>query len=400
MSRLLWLLEYPTVNGGEHSLVATIPWVRAAGFDVAALVPTPSAASSLLVAAGVRVVPALADVTSNGLRLTLSERRARLVELLQAETPEIVVANSLSMARLAGPVTSELGLPAGGHVRDIVGLSSAAVADVNRLDRLWAVSQATRDAHQAQGVDAEKLRVLYNGIDTSQFQPRPRTGRLVAELGLPSDARIIAMIGQLVQRKGVDLTLEAFIAAAGDLPDWHLVIVGERYSQKAEARHFEAALHQRCDRSAVPERIHFLGRRDDVGELLPEIDLLVHSARQEPLGRVLLEAAACGLPVVASDVGGTREVFAVADSVECSVVGPLACELVSADDVAALATAICRLAGDAPLREHLGRVARRLALSRFEIRVRGPAIAAAYRELLISAGAVEKSPSICYNNQR
>jgi glycosyltransferase involved in cell wall biosynthesis len=304
------------------------------------------------------------------------------------------------MARLAGPVTSELGVPAGGHLRDIVGLSPAAVNDINQLDRLWAVSQATSDYHVAQGVVAGKLRVLYNGIDTEKFSPKPHTGRLIAELQFPSDSRILATIGQLVQRKGVDLTLEAFIAAAADLPNWHLVIVGERYSQKEEARQFEAGLYQRRDCSAVADRIHFLGHRDDVGELLPEIDLLVHSARQEPLGRVLLEAAACGLPVVASDVGGTREIFEIADSSGHSTAGPMACELVPAGDVVALATAIRRLAGDAPLREHLGRVSRRVAQSRFEIRVRGPAIAAAYRELLNSAGAVEKSPSICYNNER
>ena len=400
MSRLLWLFEYPTVNGGERSLAATIPWVRAAGIDVAALMPTPSAAASLLAAAGVRVVPAPSDVTGTGVRLPLAERRARLAEALTTESPDLVVANSLSMARLAGPVTRELGLPAGGHLRDIVGLSPAAVADVNRLDRLWAVSQATRDYHLAQGLAADKLRVFYNGIDTEQFRPRPRTGHLAAELGLTSDARIIATIGQLVQRKGVDLALEAFIAAAGDLPDWHLVIVGQRYSQKEEARQFEVALHQRRDRSAVPDRIHFLGRRDDVGELLVEVDLLVHAARQEPLGRVLLEAAACGLPVVAADVGGTREVFAIADSADCSVVGPMACELVPTGDVVALSTAIRRLAGDAPLREHLGEAARRLAQSRFDIRLRGPAIAAAYRELLAPAGTVENLPAICYNNER
>jgi len=320
--------------------------------------------------------------------------------VLATESPDLVVANSLSMARLAGPVTSELNLPAGGHLRDIVGLSAAAVNDINRLDRLWAVSQAACDYHVAQGVATDKLRVLYNGIDTAQFKPRPRALRLAAELRLPPDARIMATIGQLVQRKGVDLALEAFIAVAGDLPDWHLVIVGERYSQKDEARQFEVALHQRRDHSAVPDRIHFVGRRDDVNELLPEFDLLVHAARQEPLGRVLLEAAACGLPVVASDVGGTREVFEIADSEEKRVIGPTACELVPAGDAAALAMAIRRLASDAHLSEHLGAAARRVAQSRFDIRVRGPAIVAAYRELLNSRISVENSPAICYNNER
>ena len=56
-------------------------------------------------------------------------------------------------------------------------------------------------------------------------------------------------------------------------------------------------------------RVHFLGNRHDVAQLLSECTALVHAARQEPLGRVLLEAAACGTAVVATDVGGTREIF-------------------------------------------------------------------------------------------
>lgn len=395
MAKLLWLLEYPTVNGGERSLAATVPWVCAAGFDVAALMPAPSDAAALLAALGVRVVPAPVDATADGARLSLAERRARLAAALGTESPDLVVANSLSMARLAGPVTRELGIPAGGHVRDIVGLSPAAVADVNCLDRLWAVSAATRDFHVGQGVAADKLRLAYNGIDLERFRPQSRTGHLAAALGLPAHACFIGTIGQLVQRKGVEVALEAFLQAAGELPDWHLMIIGERYSQKDEARAFERALHEQAGKSPAHDRVHFLGRRDDVAMLLPEFDLLVHAARQEPLGRVLLEAGACGLPIVATDVGGTPEIFAIEDRADNALESRTACELVPAGDIPALATALRRLAGDPARREKLGAAARDVVAARFDIQLRGPAIAAEYRELLAAARIVEKTPGIC-----
>ncbi|MBX9788988.1 MAG: glycosyltransferase family 4 protein [Pirellulales bacterium] len=400
MPKLLWLLEYPTVNGGERSLAAAAPWVRAAGFDLAAVVPEASDVAALLRSLGVRVVELVADAMTDGARQSQAERRARLVELFTAEAPDLVVANSLSMARLTGPVTREMAIAAGGHLRDIVGLSPAAVADINCLDRLWAVSQAACDFHVGQGVSADKLRVAYNGIDLEHFRPRPRTGSLAAELGLPRETRFLGTIGQLVQRKGVDVVLDGFLQIAGELPDWHLVMVGERYSQKDEARVFERALHERAGKSPSGERVHFLGRRDDVDMLLPEFDLLVHAARQEPLGRVLLEAAACGVPIVATDVGGTPEIFSITDRANNTLEPGAACELVPPGDVAAFAAALRRLAGDPEQRERMRVAARGCVQAKFDIRLRGPAIAAEYHDLLRPNAAVENSSAMCYNNKR
>ncbi len=441
MSKLLWLLEYPTINGGERSLAATVPWIRAAGLDVSAVVPAPSAAATLLESVGVRVVPSPLNASGGNDRMSLDERRARLGELLTAQSPDLVVANSLSMARLAGPVTSELGIAAGGHLRDIVRLSPAAVADINRLNRLWAVSRAAFDYHAAQGFAANRLRVAYNGVDLEAFRPRPSSGRLSRELRLPAGTPIIGVIGQLVQRKGIDVALAAFLEVVVDRPDWHLVVIGERYSQKDEAREFEAELYRRRDQSGVADRIHFLGWRDDVGELLNEFSLLVHAPRQEPLGRVLLEAAACGVPIVAADVGGTREIFA-SDSFKTLTESPsgataglpssavvaralldelavapkpgfetaasgeeasesiTACELFPSGDTLALALAIRRLTVDAAQRVALGAAARARVQQAFDIRQRGPAIAAEYRDVLAGARPIENRASICYNNER
>ena len=179
--------------------------------------------------------------------------------------------------------------------------------DLNGHARLLAVSRAAREFHVAQGLAAERTHVLYNGVDTQRFCPRSATGWLHRQLGIPESSMLVGTIGQLGPRKGQDVLLprQSLIHC---LPNVHYVLVGERHSSKGESRQYEMQLHA-VAKGALSGRVHFLGFRNDVPRLLNELDLLVHPARQEPLGRVLLEAAAAGVAVIATDVGGTREIF-------------------------------------------------------------------------------------------
>ena len=104
------------------------------------------------------------------------------------------------------------------------------------------------------------------------------------------------------------MLLRAAAQIADRMPNAHYVIIGQRHSEKTESRQFERDLLDASARALVG-RVHFLGRRNDVGRLLAELTLLAHPARQEPLGRVLLEAVAAGVAVVATAVGGTPEIF-------------------------------------------------------------------------------------------
>ena len=133
--------------------------------------------------------------------------------------------------------------------------------------------------------------------------------------------------------------------AGGEGRSFAWLVIGQRFSGKAESRQFEDRLHQAAA-GPLAGKVHFLGVRDDVPRILNELTLLVHPARQEPLSRVLLEAAAAGLAIVATDVGGTREIFPPESEVAC---------LVPPDDVQAMSAAIGRLLGDATLPPATGR---------------------------------------------
>ncbi len=348
MPRLTLLFEYATLSGGERSLLATLDAARKADFNPTAICPPTGPLAQALSDIGVEVLP-LVTADADQKRLSQTQIREELDRVLMSLRPHLLHANSLSMGRMSGPVVADMGLPGISHLRDIVRLSRRAIEDLNCHSRLLAVSRATQNFHLKAGLSAEKTRVLHNGVDLTRFRPRPATGYLHQELGIPADAQLLGAIGQIGLRKGQDVLLQAAERLADVLPDVHYLIVGERWSQKEESRQFEAGLRRPAAKS-LHGRFHLLGYRADVERLLNELTLLVHPARQEPLGRVLLEAAASGVAVVATDVGGTAEIFPNSSR---------AARLVPPDDGEALATAIEELLDNATARRSMATAARR-----------------------------------------
>ncbi len=376
MARVGWLFEFGELNGAERSLLATLDGVREAGFDPLAIAPTSGPLRASLQSGGVEHIPF--DVRDpSGRRRDGDELRHELTDLLSSQKLDLVHANSLSMGRLSGPVVAGIHLPSIAHLRDILRLSRQAVTDLNRHTRLLAVSQAVHAFHVAQGLDDANTHVIYNGIDLDAFQPRTPSGFLHKQLGLSDRAVLFGSIGQIGLRKGQNVLLEAFARITDKHAAAHLLIVGRRHSQKDEARRFEEDLHHRATKGDLSGRVHFLGECDDVAHLLPELHALVHAARQEPLGRVLLEAAACGLPVVATDVGGTREIFPTENE------GGL---LVAADDVEGFASSWGRLLNDRSLHARLSSAGRARAVKQFAIQRAAGKLAAQYKTVIAEAG--------------
>lgn len=371
MPRLLIVCEYPTLLGGEQSMLATLPAVAAAGFEVVVAAPVAGQLTATLRERGVGHVEWRTHAIAQ--RLPPEQLRAELAAVARQVQSDLLHANSLSTSRIAGPVARDCGTRSIGHLRDILKLSRQAVEDLNLHTRLVAVSNATRDFHIAQGLDPAKCVVLHNGVDLTKFRPQPPSRYLHCALSLPSDARLIAVIGQLGLRKGTEIVLAAAHQIATSSPNVHWLIVGERTSNKTESREFEAQLHALAATLPLKGHVHFLGSRRDIPQLLCECELLVHAARQEPLGRVLLESAACGLAVIATNVGGTPEIFAT-DKPSAILVPP--------NDANALAEAVRSLLTDNQRRDALGAAARRRSESAFDIRLAAARLIELYHELL------------------
>jgi len=166
-----------------------------------------------------------------------------------------------------------------------------------RADGLIVVARALKTRLAALGVPEARIEVLRNGVDLDLFRPRDRA-RIRADLGL--DGPVLLSVGNLVALKGHELMIEALARLAG-----HTLLI-------AGAGPEEPRLKALGRRLGVPSRLRFLGRI--AHEALPEIysaaDLLVLASSREGWPNVLLEAMACGTPVVATRVGGVAEIVA------------------------------------------------------------------------------------------
>jgi len=157
------------------------------------------------------------------------------------------------------------------------------------------VSQALKDALVDLGVAPDKVRVLRNGVDLALFHPAARD-EARARMGLKG--RVLLSVGHLIERKGHNLV----IAALAELPDWSLLIAGEGPERGALER-------LAADRN-VADRVRFLGSvpHAQLHRVYSAADVIVLASSREGWPNVLLEAMACGTPVVASNIWGNPEV--------------------------------------------------------------------------------------------
>ncbi len=216
---------------------------------------------------------------------------------------------------------------------------------VARADHVLADSQATReDLIALYGAPAEKVTVLYSGVD-ARFIPRQEPGergRLRTRYGLP-DAPFILSVGTLQPRKNYVRLIRAFHRLTAMGVTWegtppHLVIAGGR------GWLFDAIFAE-GERLGVADRVHFPGfiADEDLPALYRSASLFAFPSLYEGFGLPLLEAMACGVPVVASNASSLPEVVGEAGL------------LVEPTDVEGMARAMARLLSDRPLREALVR---------------------------------------------
>lgn len=368
--KILLLAEYGLLNGGERSCLAVLSRLIGREIEVCAALPCPSPFAQRLEQIGCKVFP-LAIHNDDGQKLDQAYIRDQIAGLVTNTNPHIVHANSLSMARTLGPINVTENAKKLGHIRDIIKLSRKAIEDVNQLDLIVAVSNATSNFHVDQGIDPSKIVTVYNGIDPRQFVPNTD---FMEEFSFAPGTKLFIAIGQISLRKGFDTLLLAFLNHANAVPDTQLLIAGARNSHKQESIDFEKNLHHLVETSNHQSRVRFLGTRSDIPGILPQCFALVHCARQEPLGRVLLESCAAGLPVIATKVGGTPEIFKHDQEHGAILVEP--------DDIEQIATAMTELAKNPQLVMRYGELNRNIALDRFNLHDAANNILAIYRQMI------------------
>jgi glycosyltransferase involved in cell wall biosynthesis len=200
----------------------------------------------------------------------------------------------------------------------------------NRLyDHIIAISEAIRQVVIAGGVAPERVTTVHSSVDIHQFRPDPERRRAArVALGIAPETPVFAIVAHMIRRKGHDVLWDAVKRLAPEALDMRVAIFG-----KGEE---EQRLRERARSLDIEQHLLWYGFRDDMQDLLPGIDCLVHPARMEGLGVAILQALACGRPVIACPVGGIPE----------AVRPPEDGWLVPVDDDAALANAMREFLGD------------------------------------------------------
>ena len=171
-----------------------------------------------------------------------------------------------------------------------------------RLKRVICISNMVRqDVQRFYAVPDEKLVTIYNGIDLNAFSVDcvAKKQELRQTLKIPADALVYVFVGSGFKRKGLEVAIRALP------PEAHLIVVGK---DKETAR-FQKIATETGSNGAQSQRVHFVGPQKDVRPYYGAADAFVFPTIYEPFGSVVLEAMACGLPVMTTDRCGAGEII-------------------------------------------------------------------------------------------
>ena len=381
--RVLHPITRLTLGGSSENTIASCVALDRAGYDcILATSFRESDASSLADARrrGCRVVdiPALGREVAPLADLTAL---AELVRLIRRERPAIVHTHTSKagfIGRLAAVIARAPAVIHQPHGHIFYGYYSprrtAVFTALERLaarwtDRIITLTDRGAQEHLARGIGrAEQYVAVPSGVPTAELRAAaPARGEARTRLGLDPDAFIVVGLGRLVPIKGFDLLARALPALIAQIPSARVLLVGDG----AERAHLGAIAAS----MGVAERLRMTGETTDVASYLAAADVVAVPSRNEGMGRVIVEAMALGLPVVATAVGGIPDV--VTDG-ECG-------RLVEPEDVDALAAALIELGRDPALRRKLGEAAVRRAET-FSTAVASEKLLAVYATLVRAKG--------------
>lgn len=239
------------------------------------------------------------------------------------------------------------------------------------VDRLVAVYEGGRDSFLKRNIPRDRITVIHNSVPP--YSPARPPSWLREELGIRDDEVILVTVGSLIPRKRIDFLLRVCATMGGDtrreatgssLPTWRLLVVGEGAERKS--------LELLAGQLGIADRVHFLGLRQDVREIMDVADIYLHASSAETCTYAVTESMAAGIPAVVLNAGAARE------QIEDGMSG----YVLEKADVVPFAACVRDLMTDKGKRESMGRMAQERWKSRFLL----DAAAVKYQRLYHSLG--------------
>jgi len=323
--KILFYSHTGTVSGAENILLLALKGLDRARFTPTAICPADGNLAEKLSELGVPhkiIAPLEARFTwrpdlmfryLQSFVRTYSQLRAAI----KTDDPDAIHANSIRAGLVATAASVGTSTPVFWHLQDELPrhpLSTAirlCVAASPRV-RLIAASKATADSFRGRVLpllrNRTPLRVIYNVIELENFELDPGHRQdFRREFKLGQSEFVVGVVGQITPRKGQLELIRTFAGAQEHMPSSTLMVVGapmfnrdDLYLEKLKASTQELGLSS---------RVKFTGKRSDVAKVMQAMDVLVINSKSEAFVIVALEAMACGTPVIATDVGGIREMI-------------------------------------------------------------------------------------------
>ncbi len=379
--RVLFLAWAPFFSGAERAMLLTVTHLDPERYVAHVVVGSEGDTAAALRTAGVscEVLP----IEHLDRRHPVKWARAlwRLLRVARRLGPALIHANDVPSFQPGGYVARLLGLPAVTHVRFPDEHSGFAWFLRSGFTRALFVSEYLRqDAITASpALFQNRSDVLYDGVVLPEPVSASAQVELRRSLGLPEQAPVVALTGQVAEVKGVWDFVEAARLLVARGHDAVFAVLGDDLKGGGALRH---TMEARVEELGLAGRFRFLGFRRDAPRLIPAFDIVAVPSHVEPLGNATLEAMAAGRPVVGSRVGGIPEMIVEGETGS----------LVPPRDATALASAIMPLLEDPGLRRRFGEAGRTRAAAHFSLPQHAERLQSIY-DRLIAAGRNAGDPS-------
>lgn len=308
---VLWVDLISELGGAQRSLLEVCTTLPSLGVEVVTAVPY-GPLFDRLKEAGISVFPVAAVRAKRhgwGLFTTtakLLRAPSTVSQIIRAVRPDILHANSLPAFLAASRASGHI--PTFWHVRDIQIPALIAHESAKKATRIIAASEAIDEAL----VDIlsprilGRIRVIRNGIEPARFAGESRADARKA-FGLPPDGPVIGMIAHIIPWKRHDAFIQAAEHIRKQCPSAYFVAVGKDLF--GEQARYSAQLMESVKRAGLGDCFKWINDLDAPEKILPAFDLLLHPAMHEPFGRVICEAMAAKVPVIAAESGGPAAII-------------------------------------------------------------------------------------------
>ena len=237
----------------------------------------------------------------------------RTEDIIKKHNIDIVYINTIKSLLYAAKAAKRINVKAIWHLHDCLtgdfypSWVIPIIVKLSRLaDNIICVSNAVKDAYVKAKGDDKKTAVIYNGVDINKFNPQINADEIKKEFNT-IDRKIVSITGRLEEWKGQKVFIKAAEITCSRRDDVVFLIVGgplfgcEKYEQE---------LKDMVKNLRLEDKVLFLGFRNDPEKIMAASDIIVHpSTKPEPFGRDIIEAMACGRPVIATSIGAGHEII-------------------------------------------------------------------------------------------